>query len=664
MHRPGGASRLVGVVGALLGVLLMGMAAPALAGVTLSVAPDLQVTVRHGQAGLAGRLTITNNNSFPNDADSDLVSNVTLTPSCGDKTGSSTCGTADPGIFSVTTPALGRTGTACGGLTFDVTTVNAGTGQLSVTPQPPAPSSFTLGPSTGALATRQCVIDFTFSVTSNFAEPAIDSDPIHSGKQTTAHAGADAVDPSTGESGGGVGTADISFPILTTSTQPASGTLGVTTLQDQAALVGTTITLFPSPANTATGTITFSLFDPTAPNCTGSPRHTEDINLTACSSSTASAGFSGCSTVSGFIADQVGTWHWLATYSGDTFTSGPLAGQPRNVSVSSNCGDEPVTITQPVLTIQKTPDGTTYKAGDTVSFTVVVTNTGPGTAVNVHFSPRDTLPVPSGSSLSWGPTNPTVTCSAGVVNTPSPACTVSGNVLSCSFGDFPVNGSCSVTVRTATQASNTADCVPTPGLQNSATAVADNAGAVTDSGNQFCIGLPHLTIQKTPDNTIYKLGDTINFTIVVTSDGKSTAHNVHFSPADTLPDPNGSLNWGPTNPTVTCSGQSGAAPSCTVSAVSPGTPNSQALSCTLGDLAVNGSCTVTVSSATQATDTKDCVGPPPGLVNTACVTADGLSAACDTGSQSCGFCPNSNPLVGPAGECTITQSGSPTAGQF
>src|SRR5712692_4859537 len=171
MHRPGGVSRLVVIVGALLGLLLMGMAAPALAGVTLSVAPDLQVTVRHGQAGLAGRLTITNNNSFPNDGDSNLVSNVTLTPSCGDKTGSSTCGTADPGIFSVATPALGRTGTACGGLTFDVTTVNAGTGQLSVTPQPPAPAFFTLGPNNSpTLAARQCVIDFTFSVTSNNAE--------------------------------------------------------------------------------------------------------------------------------------------------------------------------------------------------------------------------------------------------------------------------------------------------------------------------------------------------------------------------------------------------------------------------------------------------------------------------------------------------------------
>src|SRR5712692_4651007 len=122
MHTPSGVSRLgagVGVVVALLGALLLGVTAPALAGVALSVSPDLQITVRHGQTGLAGRLTITNANSFPNDGNTDVISNVSLTPSCGNKTSAPTCGIADPGVFTIATPALGRTGTACGGITFD-----------------------------------------------------------------------------------------------------------------------------------------------------------------------------------------------------------------------------------------------------------------------------------------------------------------------------------------------------------------------------------------------------------------------------------------------------------------------------------------------------------------------------------------------------------------
>src|SRR6185436_109356 len=114
------------------------------------------------------------------------------------------------------------------------------------------------------------------------------------------------------------------------------------------------------------------------------------------------------------------------------------------------------------------PDNGTYALGSPVSFTIVVTNNGVGVAHNVRFSPLDTLPVPAGSSINWGPANPVATCAGQ--SGPAPTCTVAANVLSCNFGDLaPTTGSCSVTVTSATSAANPLDCVPTPGLVNNAT---------------------------------------------------------------------------------------------------------------------------------------------------------------------------------------------------
>ena len=55
-------------------------------------------------------------------------------------------------------------------------------------------------------------------------------------------------------------------------------------------------------------------------------------------------------------------------------------------------------------------------------------------------------------------------------------------------------------------------------------------------------GQPNLVLVKTPDNATYVLGETISFTIAVSNNGNATAHNVRFSPADSLPDPTVALN--------------------------------------------------------------------------------------------------------------------------
>jgi uncharacterized repeat protein (TIGR01451 family) len=56
-----------------------------------------------------------------------------------------------------------------------------------------------------------------------------------------------------------------------------------------------------------------------------------------------------------------------------------------------------ITCQTPVLVIAKTPDNGTITAGDTATFTVVVTNNGPGTATGVAISD----PLPAGGGVTW-----------------------------------------------------------------------------------------------------------------------------------------------------------------------------------------------------------------------------------------------------------------------
>ena len=90
-----------------------------------------------------------------------------------------------------------------------------------------------------------------------------------------------------------------------------------------------------SGGHTPTGTVTFDLFAPTSPTCTGTPVFTAaDRPLT------------GGNALSGpFPTVVVGTYEWVATYNGDA----------NNNTVTSVCGDEPVIITQAAPTIATTP---------------------------------------------------------------------------------------------------------------------------------------------------------------------------------------------------------------------------------------------------------------------------------------------------------------------
>ena len=107
-------------------------------------------------------------------------------------------------------------------------------------------------------------------------------------------------------------------PTLTTLVTPLKGAPGVT-LNDKATLGG--------GFGTLTGTITFTLFDPTQvkDTCKGTPRYAQTLTV---------SGAGAFTTSPGFVTDTGGTWGWRAAYSGDTYNS----------SVTTSCTAEPVLV--------------------------------------------------------------------------------------------------------------------------------------------------------------------------------------------------------------------------------------------------------------------------------------------------------------------------------
>lgn len=125
-------------------------------------------------------------------------------------------------------------------------------------------------------------------------------------------------------------------PTLSTTPSPASGTVGTTVLNDSGAL---------GAGYNPTGTITFKLFPPTDATCAGTAAHTNTVTV---------SGNGTYNTSAGFTNNAAGTWHWTASYSGDT----------NNNPKSSACSDEPVTIAKVTPTLYTIPNTSTGTVGD------------------------------------------------------------------------------------------------------------------------------------------------------------------------------------------------------------------------------------------------------------------------------------------------------------
>src|SRR5207244_6205621 len=158
----------------------------------------------------------------------------------------------------------------------------------------------------------------------------------------------------------------------------------------------------------------------------------------------------------------------------------------------------------------KTVDSPTPNVGDTITFTVKLSNTGPSSATNVQL--QDLLPAGLAfvsSSASQGSYDSTFgTWTVGTVNnTASATLLLSARVVSAN-------------AQTNTASVSHADQFdPNPGNNNS---------SATETPQQA-----DLSVQKAVNNPTPNVGDTITFTITLNDTGPNTATNVLVS--DLLP---------------------------------------------------------------------------------------------------------------------------------
>lgn len=239
-----------------------------------------------------------------------------------------------------------------------------------------------------------------------------------------------------------------------------------------------------------------------------------------------------------------------------------------------------VTIECPDLEVTKTPDGEVIDAGEEISFTITVTNHGPGTAFAVTLD--DVLP----AGFAWAE-DPDLS-----------ECAITLGDLHCGFGDMAATDTFSVTVSAPTDEHDCADNA----YVNTAVAGATNHADVDDTGDVL-IQCPDIEVSKTPDGEVIDAGDEISFTITVTNAGPATATAVTLD--DDLP---AGFDWAEDPDLLECEITLGA------------------LHCDIGDMAATDTFSVTVSAPTSA---EDCAEN--AYVNTAVADADNHASVDDTG---------------------------------
>src|SRR5207249_3360358 len=191
-----------------------------------------------------------------------------------------------------------------------------------------------------------------------------------------------------------------------------------------------------------------------------------------------------------------------------------------NAAHDTNAGDNSASFTDhvicPDVRVTKTGNGT-INAGETATFTITVTNDGPGTACGV--TAHDTLP-----SGTW---------TLGGANAGD--CSITAGVLNCSFGTLTSGASRTITLSRATTAADlatralgtmtlalaaTTNAASSRALPNTVTVGAsgdtnagDNSACLTD--HALCPPDP----APYPSNGTINAGETATFTITVTNDG-------------------------------------------------------------------------------------------------------------------------------------------------
>lgn len=292
------ARRAIALAGCLAAVLVP---ATAHAAPGIGVTPSLATGPEAALGDVAqGQLVLANNSSAPEDGGYLTVSELTLVPSCGAELADRNCALAPGSDVGTITIADSATGSgACTGNSFSVGDTDPVSGKVTFTPDIP----IILG-SAGPGAT--CVISFDYTV-NRF--PAKDSSSEEDGLQTDLVAFARAAASWNGLQAVGLGYATVTVvrdtPELTVTAPP---TIAVgARLSAAATLAGTR----------PVGNLTFELFAPADPECTGAPMSTSTVAING----------NGTVQSSAVVATEAGTYHWRASYAGDN----------ENEAVSSDC---------------------------------------------------------------------------------------------------------------------------------------------------------------------------------------------------------------------------------------------------------------------------------------------------------------------------------------
>ena len=275
-----------------------------------------------------------------------------------------------------------------------------------------------------------------------------------------------------------------------------------------------------------------------------------------------------------------------------------------------------ITVECASLGISKVADDSVVSAGDTIGYTITVTNSGAGTAKGVVVT--DTLPTNDG--LVW---------TIDAANSDS-GCSIAAGDLTCNFGDMASGTSKHVHLTSPTTAATCGEVV------NAASATTTNDGNPSTGDVTITVNCPAISVDKTADAETVDAADQVGFTITVANAGPGTAYDVML--ADTLPTNDG-LDW-------SIDGGTGAQ-FCDIA-------NGE-LTCDFGDMAAETSYTVHITSDTDATTCGE-------IDNTATVTISNGDGDSDDASITVN-CPDLGidiRRVGPTWPTWVTPSPTPS----
>ncbi|MDP9464990.1 MAG: hypothetical protein M3P52_10225 [Actinomycetota bacterium] len=349
------------------------------AGLGAGATPSFPSVVTVGATSVPAAIQLENNNTTPNTGS--IVCNfgdafpcpagdpgITLIPSCGQLGEFSKCtsGGADPGVFQVSATATGDVDSDCPGLSFAVTLIDPEYGRLRFTPQPAG--VHVVLPASGSV----CKINFTFDV---LKAPSVDQNSTTPGVQTvqvvdnTQHDNGSITASGRGTSNGT--TVERATPTIAT-TASSTITVGSGQLVDSATVSGR---VFPQEG----ATVDFRLYGPNDATCSGAPV------FTSLGVPYPVAG--GAVTSVAFTPTSVGTYRWVASYSGDV----------NNNAVSGACNDanETVTVSPATPTIATVASASiTVGSGQLADSATVsgLVNPQPGATVDFRlYGPNDAI---------------------------------------------------------------------------------------------------------------------------------------------------------------------------------------------------------------------------------------------------------------------------------